>query len=155
MSPASNVGCATITERFLSAILAHTYQCVSSSASDVTYSFPLPANASVHEFKAVIDQEHIIVGVVKEKAEAKAEYQKAVSRGKNAALLQQENVESRFLHDLSESLHKRTLTVFKMMLGNVKPFQTIEVQYVPQHGLQAVTAVFMELQHCLRRHRCP
>lgn len=83
-----------LTEFIPSAVLSHTYQCLSSSASDVSYSFPLPSNASVHQFRAVVDNETVIEGVVKEKVQAKADYQQAVSRGKNAALLQQENVES-------------------------------------------------------------
>lgn len=56
--------------------------------------FPLPPDASVCSFKAVIDDKRIINGVVKEKSKAKEEYEEAVSQGKTAALLEQGNVES-------------------------------------------------------------
>jgi len=57
----------------------------------------LPPDASICKFKAVIDGNRTIVGIAKAKERAKAEYEKAVSQGKTAALLEQGNVESKSL----------------------------------------------------------
>ncbi|GJJ06171.1 hypothetical protein Clacol_000360 [Clathrus columnatus] len=76
------------------ATLVLTYASNASVAADVNYVCPLPSDASVCSFKAVIDGTRTIKGVVKEKAKAKAEYDAAVAQGKTAALLQQDNVES-------------------------------------------------------------
>jgi hypothetical protein len=78
----------------VSANLVQTYTSNASIEAEIRYIFPLPPDASVCSFKAVIDGKRIIKGVVKEKAKAKAEYEQAVAQGKTAALLQQENVES-------------------------------------------------------------
>jgi hypothetical protein len=73
--------------------LTHTFTSKAEHQSDVTYSIPLPPDASVHAFKALID-DRVVKGVVKEKQEARAAYQQAVSMNQKAALLQQENIES-------------------------------------------------------------
>ncbi|KAF8580008.1 hypothetical protein K439DRAFT_1415709 [Ramaria rubella] len=93
--------------------LANLIQTYTSNASyevEINYVFPLPPDASVCAFKAVIDGSRTIKGVVKEKSIAKAEYEDAVSRGKTAALLEQANVE-----------------IFQVSLGNIRPKQTIEI----------------------------
>jgi hypothetical protein len=74
--------------------LIQTYTSIASDIFDVRYVCPLPSDASVCSFKAIIDGERTIKGIVKEKAKAKAEYDEAVSQGKTAALLEQANVES-------------------------------------------------------------
>jgi hypothetical protein len=58
---------------------------------DVEYFFPLPPGAAVCSFKAIIDDEKVIKGVVKEKGDAKAQYKRAVEQGKTAGLLEQEH----------------------------------------------------------------
>lgn len=77
----------------------------------MSYVFPLPSDASVHAFTAHID-DRIVKGVVKEKTQARAEYDRAVAQNRQAALLQQENIEGRpptltatkiLLHYLSQS----------------------------------------------------
>jgi Ca-activated chloride channel family protein len=73
--------------------LTHTFTSKAKHQSNVTYSIPLPSNASVHAFKALIDG-HMVEGVVKEKGEARAAYRQAVSMNQKAALLQQRNIES-------------------------------------------------------------
>ncbi|KAG8770089.1 hypothetical protein FRC15_004243, partial [Serendipita sp. 397] len=60
---------------------------------DVEYVFPLPPSAAVCSFKAMIDDEKVIKGIVKEKLEAKKAYEQAVSQGKTAGLLQQEHAD--------------------------------------------------------------
>lgn len=56
----------------------------------VEYVFPLPPDAAVCAFKAVIDDKKVIKGIVKEKEEARKEYNEAVAAGKTAGLLQKE-----------------------------------------------------------------
>lgn len=74
------------------ASIKHTFTSESSSASIVTFVFPLPPDSCVHAFSAVING-RVINGVVKGKAEAKADFDEAIARNKQAALLEQENVE--------------------------------------------------------------
>ncbi|KAF8510549.1 von Willebrand factor type A domain-containing protein [Hysterangium stoloniferum] len=92
------------------ATLIQTYTSNASLPLDVNYVFPLPSDASVCSFKAVIDGKRTIKAIVKEKAIAKAEYNEAVSQGKTAALLEQSNVE-----------------IFQVSLGNIHPKSTIEI----------------------------
>ena len=56
----------------------------------VEYVFPLPPDAAVCTFKAVIDDKKVIKGIVKEKEEAKKEYKEAIAAGKTAGLLEKE-----------------------------------------------------------------
>ncbi len=48
---------------------------------DVEYVFPLPPSAAVCSFKAVIDDNKVINGIVKEKGAAKEDYKEAVAQG--------------------------------------------------------------------------
>ena len=54
----------------------------------VSYVFPLPPDSGVCLFKAIINDERVIRGLVKEKGVAKADYIEAVAKGKTAALLE-------------------------------------------------------------------
>lgn len=78
-----------------SGTLTQTYVSNASRDAEICYVFPLPPDASVCSFKAVLDGTRTIKGIVKGNQIAKAEYKKAVSQGKTAALLQQHNVESK------------------------------------------------------------
>ncbi|KZV99951.1 hypothetical protein EXIGLDRAFT_188399 [Exidia glandulosa HHB12029] len=90
--------------------LRQTYVSTSSEAEEVVYVFPLPADAAVCAFSAVIDATRTIEGEVKERHQAKRDYDEAVSAGKTAALLEQHSTQ-----------------VFQVSLGNLKPGQTIVV----------------------------
>jgi Vault protein inter-alpha-trypsin domain len=73
--------------------VANLVQYYSANASldrDVEYFFPLPSDAAVCAFKAIIDDTTVIKGAVKEKEEAKRDYQEAVAAGKYAGLLEKE-----------------------------------------------------------------
>lgn len=83
--------------KLFSATLVLTYASNASVATDVNYVCPLPADASICSFRAVIDGKRSIKGIVKEKEKAKAEYDAAVAQGKTAALLEQSNVEGNLL----------------------------------------------------------
>jgi hypothetical protein len=73
--------------------VANLVQYYSANASldrDVDYFFPLPPDAAVCAFKAIIDDTTVIKGEVKEKEQAKRDYQEAVAAGKYAGLLEKE-----------------------------------------------------------------
>lgn len=77
--------------------IAHLQQEYESSAPidrNVEYTFPLPSDAAVCSFKAIINDTKVIKGIVKEKGEAKRLYQDAVAKGKTAGLLEKEHVDS-------------------------------------------------------------
>ncbi|KAL2198308.1 von Willebrand factor type A domain-containing protein [Corynascus similis CBS 632.67] len=77
------------------------------------YTFPLYSGASVVGFVCTINNERIIRGVVKERAEAKKTFQDAVDRGKTAGLLEQ-------LPEASD--------VFTTTIGNVPANATLQVE---------------------------
>ncbi|KAL1840819.1 hypothetical protein VTJ49DRAFT_7718 [Mycothermus thermophilus] len=79
---------------------------------ELRYTFPLYDGVSVVGFVCTINDERVIRGVVKEKAEARAVYQAAVDRGETAGLLEQ-------LPDASD--------VFTTTVGNVPANATLKV----------------------------
>lgn len=87
--------------------LTQTYVSTANVAQDVKYIFPLPSNAAVCAFNAVIDDKRTIHGIVKQKDEAKRDYEKAVSEGKTAGLLDQHTAdgECRFEHCILQCAH--------------------------------------------------
>ncbi|KZW04436.1 VIT-domain-containing protein [Exidia glandulosa HHB12029] len=100
----------TVVDVNVHARLTQTYVSQVKVAQDVKYVFPLPSNAAVCAFSAVIDDKRTIHGVVKQKDEAKRTYDEAVAAGKTAGLLDQ-----------------HTADVFQVSLGNLKPGQKIAV----------------------------
>jgi hypothetical protein len=81
---------------------------------EIQYTFPLYDGISVVGFTCTIGAK-TIVGVVKEKQQAKVDYQEAVARGETAGLLQQ-------LPEASD--------VFTTSIGNVPPKEKIHVEIV-------------------------
>ncbi|KAJ3207550.1 hypothetical protein HDU67_007387 [Dinochytrium kinnereticum] len=109
----------TITQRFVIEDSAKTTAGGASSedtATEATYLFPLPDGAAVCEFECVMD-DRTVVGVVREKQEAREEYQKAVAAGNRAALLEQ-----------------HVPDVFQVSLGNTQKSKTIttKITYVQE-----------------------
>ncbi|EJD54373.1 hypothetical protein AURDEDRAFT_179544 [Auricularia subglabra TFB-10046 SS5] len=100
----------TVVDVHVHARLTQTYVSKTRSAQDVMYVFPLPSDAAVCAFSAVIDDTRTIHGVVKQKDEAKRMYERAVLRGRTAGLLEQHSAD-----------------VFEVYLGNLKPGQKIAV----------------------------
>lgn len=76
-----------IEDVYLVANLVQYYTANTSLDRDVDYVFPLPPDAAVCAFKAIIDDTTVIKGEVKEKEQAKRDYQEAVAAGKYAGLL--------------------------------------------------------------------
>ncbi len=87
------------------------------------YVFPASTRAAVHGMRMRIG-DHRVVATIKERGQAKAEYQEAVKQGKSAALLEQSRP-----------------NVFSMSVGNVLPGDAIEVELdytellVPEEGV--------------------
>jgi hypothetical protein len=79
--------------RSFRADLIHTFVSQASTQCETIYLFPLPPDASVHAFEATID-DRTIRGVIRERQAARVEFEVAVSQGEQAALLQQDNIES-------------------------------------------------------------
>ncbi|OAP55620.1 hypothetical protein AYL99_09771 [Fonsecaea erecta] len=84
--------------------------------NDVCYTFPLYDGVSVVSFTCTVGSK-TIVGVVKEKQQAKAEYNEAVARGKTAGLFEQ-------LYEASD--------VFTTSVGNIpaKEMFCVEIEYL-------------------------
>jgi len=79
----------------LHAKLSQTYVSASTESQDVNYVFPLPSTAAVSAFTAVIDDEHTIKGIVKERQQAQRDFDTAVKAGKTAALLKHHTSQGR------------------------------------------------------------
>ena len=79
---------------------------------EVQYTFPLYDGVSVVGFKCTVAGREI-VGVVKEKSQAKVEYQEAVDRGETAGLLQQ---------------HATASDIFTTSIGNIPPNDEVKVE---------------------------
>ena len=67
--------------------LSQTYLSTSNETEHVNYVFPVSSDAAVCAFTAVIDEEHTIKGIVKERKQAQRDFDTAVKAGKTAALL--------------------------------------------------------------------
>ncbi|EJD54093.1 hypothetical protein AURDEDRAFT_180436 [Auricularia subglabra TFB-10046 SS5] len=100
----------TVVDVNVHARLTQVYVSKASQAEEVKYVFPLPSDAAVCAFSAVIDDKRTIHGVVKKKDEAKRDYDAAIAQGKTAGLLDQ-----------------HTADVFQVTLGQLKQGQKIAV----------------------------
>lgn len=79
---------------------------------EAVYLFPLRGGCAVRHFEMKVG-DRVIQGKVKERGEARAQYQKALQQGKRAALLEQERDD-----------------VFTMQVGNIPPNETVEVRLI-------------------------
>lgn len=79
---------------------------------EVEYLLPVEPSACVASFKAVFD-DHEIVGVVREKRQARKEYQKALKEGKMVALGE--------INELSRD-------IMVLSIGNLRPQGTVRIQ---------------------------
>jgi Ca-activated chloride channel family protein len=76
---------------------------------EAVYSFPLPSSASVEHMEFRLE-DRVVKGVVKDKAQARADYERARQQGRSATLLEQE-----------ES------SLFTLSVANVQPDETLRV----------------------------
>ncbi|KAJ3219025.1 hypothetical protein HDU67_003015 [Dinochytrium kinnereticum] len=88
----------------------------SSEATEATYVFPLPDGGAVCEFECLLDG-RVVVGVVREKGEARREYREAVEEGRRAVLFEQ-----------------HCSDVFQVSLGNTQKSKSIttKITYVQE-----------------------
>jgi Ca-activated chloride channel family protein len=94
---------------------------INNSGSNVEfiYTFPIPADASVSDFSAMVGGESF-VGVVREKEEALKKYQKAIAKGDSAYMLES---------------HRDN--IFETSLGNVAKGEevTVNISYIQDIGM--------------------
>ena len=79
-------------------------------AIEAVYLFPLPEEASVHTMRFRIE-DRVVEGVVKEKAEARRDYEAALAQGRAATLLEEDRP-----------------MLFTLSVANIAPGATIEVE---------------------------
>ncbi|KAJ3327129.1 hypothetical protein HDU76_012344 [Blyttiomyces sp. JEL0837] len=82
---------------------------------EAVYKFPLPENAAVYKFECEVDGK-LIVGIAKEKEEARKEYNEAIAAKKIASLLEQDKPD-----------------VFQVSVGNIKgQTVTTRISYIQE-----------------------
>lgn len=95
------------------------YENYSGKTLEVFYTFPLSRTASVYDFTAKIGDK-VIRGIVKEKSQAKKDYQRAITRGDSAYLVEREYG-----------------NIFKVTLGKIAAGEQVEVilSYIDVHDI--------------------
>lgn len=81
-------------------------------ATEAVYSFPLPAGGAVNKVTMRIG-DRVVVADVKERGQAKVEYEEAVAKGHTAILMEQDAAE-----------------IFQTTVGNIHPGETVSVEIV-------------------------
>ncbi|CAN5400592.1 hypothetical protein BH11CYA1_BH11CYA1_04430 [soil metagenome] len=103
---------ANIVDRIASVTVVQKFVNQLSEPIEAVYIFPLAGSSSVSKFQMQVG-ERTIDGIVKERAEARQEYQAAIEEGKRAAILEQERDD-----------------VFTAQVGNIMPGEEITVTIV-------------------------
>ncbi|KAF7320951.1 hypothetical protein HMN09_00181800 [Mycena chlorophos] len=93
--------------------LIQTYVNDGTVAIEATYTFPIPARGAVCSFAMIKQDETRVVGVVKEKEDARKMYDAAVVAGQRASLLEQ-----------------HTPDVFQVSVGNIQPQEQVKIELV-------------------------
>ena len=78
---------------------------------EATYIFPLPDRAAVGDFKMIVAG-RVIDGVLKERGEARREYQQAIEQGHRASIVEEERPDT-----------------FTMRVGNIEPGEEVTVEF--------------------------
>ena len=102
------------------------YQNARDNFIETEYYFSISPDAAFIELSAVIDDRKIL-GVVKEKQQAKQEYQEAVQQGRKAAFA-----------EIVEEVHD----VMKLQLGNLGPNEKAEIKLVYLQSLDVMLNKF-------------
>ncbi|MDQ7824542.1 MAG: VIT domain-containing protein [Candidatus Eremiobacteraeota bacterium] len=108
---------ACVTERIAEVTVTEVFRNTFTEHLEAVYIFPLAGGAAVTSFEMKV-KDRVIKGVVKEREEARRDYQKALSDGKRAALLEKERDD-----------------VFTVQVGNVPPGEEISVKITYCEGL--------------------
>ncbi|KAJ6468132.1 von Willebrand factor type A domain-containing protein [Mycena vitilis] len=93
--------------------LTQTYRNDATFPIEGKYSFPVPARAAVSSFVMVKQDGTRVVGSVLEKMEARKTYEAAVAEGQLASLMEQ-----------------ATPDVFQIALGNIPPYEQVQIELV-------------------------
>ncbi|HUR38418.1 MAG TPA: VIT domain-containing protein, partial [Planctomycetota bacterium] len=80
---------ARVADRVAHVTLEQKFQNPFTEALEATYIFPMSGGSAVSAFELKVGK-RVIKGIVKERGEARATYQKAIADGKRAALLEQD-----------------------------------------------------------------
>lgn len=78
---------------------------------EAIYVFPVPTEASVFSFEAKLDDGNVIVGICKEKEEAKKEYNQAINTGNTAYYMDRDDGNS-----------------FRICIGNLAPLTGVQIK---------------------------
>lgn len=95
---------------------------------EAVYIFPLAAGSAVFSFNMKVG-DRVVKGVVKERAEARQQYQQALNDGKRAALMEQERDD-----------------VFTVQVGNLPPGEEVTVEICYSERLPFFESGFTELR---------
>lgn len=90
--------------------VTQTYANTGQTPINATYVFPAPTGVTVHGMQMIIGN-HIITAQIKEKEEAKTEYEEAKSEGKSASLLEEQRPD-----------------VFTMDVANIMPGDSVRIE---------------------------
>ncbi|HYF01592.1 MAG TPA: VIT domain-containing protein, partial [Planctomycetota bacterium] len=101
---------ARVADRVAHVTMAQTFQNPYPEALEAVYIFPLAGGSAVSAFELKVG-DRVIKGVVKERGQARADYQQAVQQGKRAALLEQDRDD-----------------VFTVQVGNLPPGESVSVR---------------------------
>ncbi len=98
-----------VADRVAQVTVEQTFRNPNTEALEAVYIFPLPGGCAVSAFEMKVG-DRTIKGVVKERGQARADYQRAIEDGKRAALLEQERDD-----------------VFTVQVGNLPPGEEVSV----------------------------
>lgn len=100
---------ARVVDRFAVGTMTETFRNAFDEHLEATYVFPLPGGGVVHDFEMHVAG-RVVRGVVKERAEARRQYEQAMQEGKRAALLEKERDD-----------------VFTVQVGNIPPKEEVKI----------------------------
>ncbi|KAJ7147390.1 von Willebrand factor type A domain-containing protein [Mycena filopes] len=106
---------ASIKELAAQVKLTQTYRNDASRPIEARYSFPIPVRASVCSFVMIKQDGTQVIGVVKEKQDAKKTYDAAVAQGQQASLMEMDH---------------QSPDVFKVSVGNIPPNEQVHIELV-------------------------
>lgn len=101
---------ATVAERIATVTLKQVFSNTLTDHMEAVYTFPLAAGCAVSSFTMLVGKRKV-EGVVRERSEARREYQQAISTGNRAALMEQERDD-----------------VFTVQVGNLPPGETVTIE---------------------------
>ena len=103
-----------IVNALVNVTLVQTYHNPTDKFLELEYSFPISPNACVYRFVAEFGNT-CIEGIVKEKEQAKKEYEQAIKMGKQAAY---------------GELNSQSKDILNLKIGNVAPNQLVKIEIV-------------------------